>query len=197
MLLPRPVAFGLALVIVAALAASPAHAGLIPTVVTVTPDQGNYRWTYTVVLPSYSSLHPGNYFVIYDFNGLIPSAAGAPTGWSLSTPMIAPTLANVNIPDNPEIPDLVWTYNGPATQTGRVQLGDFWVMSQSGSAEEGLFVGRTARSWDGKYDTNVTGTLVPAPVSTSTSGVPEPRALVLASVGLSVLGMVWRFQRRS
>lgn len=195
MLLPRPVAFGSALVIVAALATSPAQAGLIPTAVTVTPDQGNFRWSYSVVLPSYSSLQPGNYFVIYDFNGFVPGAVGAPPGWSLSTPTVGPIPAHVTPTDDSEIANLVWTYNGPA-QTGRVALGDFWVTSQSGLVEEGLFVGHNARSWDGKYDTNVTVTLIPTPAPPVSPGVPEPGALVLASVGLSVLGMAWRFQRR-
>ena len=54
----------------AALAATPrAEAGLIPVNVSITPDGGNFRWTYSVVLPTDMKLQAGNYFTIYDFAG--------------------------------------------------------------------------------------------------------------------------------
>jgi hypothetical protein len=195
MLLPRPAAFGSALLIVTALSATPARAGLIPTVVTVAPDHGNFRWTYSVVLPSFTKLEAGNYFTIYDFNGRVPGADGAPPGWSLSTPAVGPVPAHVNIFDNPDVPNLVWTYTGQATQTGRVSLGDFWATSRFSTNEEGLFVGYSARASDGKSDTNVTATVIPTP--TAPPGVPEPGTLALAGVGFSFLGMVRRVRRGS
>ena len=193
MLLPRPMAFGSSLVILTALTTNPVHAGLLPTTVTITPDHGNFRWTYSVVLPSYTKLQDGNYFSIYDFNGLVPGAAGAPAGWTLSTPTVGPHPAYVTVLDNPTVSNLVWTYHGPTILAGRVQLGDFWATSLSGSAEEGLFVGSNARSWDGLSDTNITETKVPTP--TAPPGVPEPGTLILACTGLSVLGMVRRVRR--
>lgn len=46
-----------------------ANAGLLPVSVTVQPEAGNFRWTYSVVLPTNMQLQAGNYFTIYDFAG--------------------------------------------------------------------------------------------------------------------------------
>ena len=46
-----------------------ATAGLLPVSVTVQPEAGNFRWTYSVVLPTDMKLQAGNYFTIYDFAG--------------------------------------------------------------------------------------------------------------------------------
>jgi hypothetical protein len=195
MLLPRRAAFGLALAIFAAFTANPVHAGLIPTTVTITPDHGNFRWTYTVVLPSYLQLQAGNYFSIYDFHGLVPGTASMPAGWTLSTPVVGPHPAHVIVEDDPTVPNLVWTYHGPTIKTGNVVLGNFEAMSHWGSAEEGLFVGYNALSWGGLHDTNITETRIPTPVAPP--GVPEPGTLLLVGAGLSFLVLIRRVLCRS
>ncbi|MBP3956763.1 PEP-CTERM sorting domain-containing protein [Gemmata sp. G18] len=192
MLLPRPLALGFALVISAAFTAPLARAGLLPLAVTVTPEQNHFRWTYSVTLPSGAALQAGNYFTIYDFNGLVPGATGAPAGWTLSTPMSGPALSYINIPDDSSVANLVWTYTGPVIPAGRVQLGEFWATSLSGSSEEGVFVGHNTRAKDRKPDTNVTETRIPVPAP---PGVPEPNTLVLAGIGLSAFGLFRRARR--
>ncbi len=138
-----------ALVLVAALATTPAYAGLVPTTVTVTPEGGNFRWTYAIVLPSDMKLQAGDYFGIYNFNGLLAGSGASPEGWTLSTPAVSPLPANVTIFDDPTAPNLIWTYNGPTIPTGQLGLGNFWASSQFGTGEQSLFVGRNARSADG------------------------------------------------
>src|SRR5438067_13729175 len=66
-----------------AVSGSPAQAGLVPSTVTVTPEAGNFRWTYSIVLPTDMKLQAGNYFTIYDFGGLVPGSVQAPDGWSV------------------------------------------------------------------------------------------------------------------
>ena len=57
---------------VAAVAAvGTAGAGIIPASVTVTPEAGNFRWQYSIVLPTDMKLQAGDYFTIYDFAGLV------------------------------------------------------------------------------------------------------------------------------
>ena len=52
---------------------------IIPASVTVTPDSGNFRWTYSIVLPTNMMLQSGNFFTIYDtVNGLVPGSIQAP-----------------------------------------------------------------------------------------------------------------------
>ena len=54
---------------------APAQAGLLPVSVSVQPEAGNFRWTYSVVLPTDMKLQAGNYFTIYDFGGYIAGSA--------------------------------------------------------------------------------------------------------------------------
>ena len=61
---------------VAAVAAvGTAGAGIIPASVTVTPEAGNFRWQYSIVLPTDMKLQAGDYFTIYDFGGIAFSAS--------------------------------------------------------------------------------------------------------------------------
>lgn len=181
-----------ALTFAAALGAGTAHAGLIPTAVTVAPEGGNFRWTYAVVLPSDMKLQAGDYFGIYNFHGLVPGSGSAPNGWSLSTPSVSPLSPNVTIFDDPLAPNLIWTYDGPTIPTGQLGLGNFWASSLYGSGEQSLFVGRNARSGDGTYDTNISGTPVPSGTAAAPPGVPEPATLVLAGLGLPLVALLRR-----
>ena len=45
-----------------AMSAGSANAGLLPVSVTVQPESGNFRWTYSVVLPSDMKLQSGSFF---------------------------------------------------------------------------------------------------------------------------------------
>src|SRR4051794_7594604 len=73
--LAAALACGLALAVPAG-----ARAGLLPVQVSVTPEAGNFRWTYAITLPTDAQLQPGNYFTIYDFAGLVPGTEVAPVG---------------------------------------------------------------------------------------------------------------------
>ena len=87
----------LALALVAGLGQT-ARAGLIPASVTVTPDGGNFRFTYAVVLPTDMKLQSGDYFTIYDFAGLVPGTVATPIGWTYSSQNVGllsgPTFVN-------------------------------------------------------------------------------------------------------
>ena len=43
-------------------AGSTANAGLLPVSHTVSPESGNFRWTYSIVLPTDVQLRNGDYF---------------------------------------------------------------------------------------------------------------------------------------
>ncbi len=64
-----------AAVIAVCASAAPARAGLLPVSVSVQPEAGNFRWTYSVVLPTDMKLQAGSYFTIYDFGGYVPGSA--------------------------------------------------------------------------------------------------------------------------
>jgi hypothetical protein len=182
-----------------------AHAGLIPVQVSVTPEGGNYQFTYAVVLPTDAVLQAGNYFTIYNFDGLVPgtaTASGSPTSsqWTFSTSTVGPTPSGIVVTDS-NIPNLTWTYNGPTTQVGQLGLGNFSADSIYPFTTQSLFAAVTGTltatgAVSGIADANVTPTTVPVPTAPP-PGVPEPATLALAAFGLPFIGLARCLRRRN
>ena len=175
---------------------APASAGLLPTNVTITPEDGKYRWTYAIVLPTDMKLQSGNFFTIYDFNGYLPDAGNsAPEGWKLTASKVGPTPDRLRPGDDPAIENLTWTYTGPTIPSGQLGLGNFWAYSQYGNQKEDFYTARTNRTSDGLIDSNITDTIVPdgnvppPPPPPPGPTVPEPATLLLAGLGLPLVGL--------
>lgn len=189
-----------------ALTAQPARAGLLPVSVTVQPEAGNFRWTYSVVLPTDMKLQAGNYFTIYDFAGYI-GGSGMVTStspdssfaqyWTLSTNPLGPTPDRLNPQDDPNVANLTFTYNGPTIPNGQLTLGNFVAGSTFGEAGESFFTATNPVAQGGRIDSNITSTLapvgeeIPAPI-----GTPEPTTMVLAGLGLPLIGLGRLVRRR-
>jgi len=179
-----------AAVAVAALAGGSAKAGLLPTSVTVFPDAGNYRWQYAIVLPTDMKLQAGNYFTIYDFAGLVPGTVVTPDGnWTATVQNSGSTPVLLNPTDDPSIPNLVFTYHGDTIPAGQIGLGNFMATSTFGDRKEVSFTAETNRTSDGLKDSNITTTDAPTGTDTPPPGVPEPATLLLAGLGLPLLGL--------
>lgn len=179
------------------LASIPAKAGLLPISVTVTPESGNHRWTYAIVLPTDMKLQSGNYFTIYDFDGYVAGGENAPEGWSFSSSKIGPTPDRLDPNDNPDLWNLTWTYDGPTVPSGQIGLGNFWAISEYGDAGGSFFTAETNRSSDGSVDRNITDTIVPTGMNPPTPPpeIPEPATLLLAGIGLPLIGVARRYKR--
>ena len=177
--------------------AAPTQAGLLPIQVTISPDGGNFQWAYSIVLPTNSQLTAGNYFTIYDFGGLVPGTITAPTGWTSSVANVGPTPGMVNPVDNPNIPNLTFTYDGPTINTGQLGLGNFSAVSTYQNGTNSSLAAQTQRTSDGKGDQNITETTVPVPFSGGGGPppVPEPTTLALAGLGLPVIALGRRLRR--
>ncbi|HEV3144090.1 MAG TPA: PEP-CTERM sorting domain-containing protein [Gemmataceae bacterium] len=171
------------------------EAGLIPTNVSITPDAGNFRWTYAVVVTTDVKVNPGDYFTIYDFDGLIGGSMVAPTkAWSMSTPMTGVTPAGTTPTDDPHIPNLTFTYNGPPIN-GQQGLGNFSAISTFGDAVSSNFTSISHRQVDGRSEANITSTDVPVPGAVPQT-TPEPATLGMLGIGLPVLGLLRLLRRR-
>ena len=186
--------------------ATPVRAGLLPVSVSIQPEAGNFRWTYSVVLPTDMKLQAGNYFTIYDFGGYIPGSANitspfpdasAAGFWSVSTSNVGPTPALLNPADDPGVQNITWTYNGPEIPSGKVTLGNFAATSMFQDSQSSFFTATNPRAVDGVIDSNITETITPMGDNTPPPpGVPEPTTLALAGLGLPILGLA-RWVRRN
>jgi hypothetical protein len=195
----------LTLAVLAALA-GPATAGLLPVSVTVQPEAGNFRWTYSVVLPTDMKLQSGNFFTIYDFAGYVPGSASVSATspdpsfadfWSVSTSNVGPTPDRLNPQDDPAITNLTFRYNGPTIPSGQLTLGNFSATSMFGTTQNSFFTATNPRAADGQVDSNITSTL--SPIGTEVPGPipsPEPGTLLLAGLGLPLVGLGRALRRK-
>lgn len=182
----------------AVFATGPLAAGLLPVQVTVHPEGGNFRWTYAIVLPTDMKLQSGNYFTVYDFNGYIDgTAVGADANWSVAVQNTGVTDPLLNPIDDPNLPNLVFRYDGPMIPAGQLGLGNFMAYSTFGDRTETSFTAQTNRTSDGLSDSNITTTDAPVGEIINPPGVPEPATLLLAGLGLPAVGLFRRMRKKA
>lgn len=172
------------------------QAGLLPTHVSVQKEGDYYRYSYCVILESDSVLKQGDYFTIYDFAGLVPGqTTQQPSDFGFSSANSGATPNRVTPDDDPNIPNLTWTYDGSAVLSGFQHLGKFSALSIYGKQTDDAFTGQTHREVDGHLNNNITDTRVPVPCTPPE--VPEPSTIALLLAGIPIAMGIKALRRKN
>jgi hypothetical protein len=179
-----------------------AWASVIPTEMGITPDGSNFKFTYDGQLAPDEGVISGDELVIVDFAGYVPGSIGT------SLPNITATVSNTlpagmlldpGFTDNPNIPDLIFTYTGPAYHTSG---GPFASQTDfSGLFADSIYRGSAAGSFSATSVINdgaQTGTTdyTVGEVAVPASAVPEPGAWIMMLAGFFGIGFALRSARK-
>lgn len=170
-------------------AALSARADIIPTFTSDPAVGSNFKWNYSTSVTLDQRVDPGDFFTIYDFKGLVPGTNTQPTGWTFSSSLLGTTPGRVAVNDDPNVPNLTWTYNGPS-QTGPMDLGTFSALSKFNLLSKDDFAAQATRSTGPNTGSKIDN------VGTVSVPVPEMSALLPIVAVCSVGAMSVLFRRR-
>lgn len=177
----------LAILLATAALACTARADIIPSLSSVSGSGPNYTWNYSANVTVDETVNHGDFFTIYDFSSIMPTAHTEPTGWTFSTALVGPTAPLTTPTDDPNLWNVTWTYSGTGSIAGSAALGIFTVDTNTNQLKMGQFTAEATKSNDptGTKVSNVGSVSVP---------VPEPSTVFPILSLLSAIG-VDRFLR--
>ena len=192
-----------AAVIVATMVAGTAQASVIPREIGITPDGANFKWVYDGELAPAEGVVTGDKLVIIDFAGYVAGSVGTSlsnVSASVSNTLPAGMLLDPGFTDNPNIPDLVFTYTGPNFHTTG---GPFPTQTDfSGLFADSIYSAFVAGSFSAtsvRNDGMLAGTadFTVGQVAVPTAAVPEPGTWAMLLAGLFGIGMALRAGRKA
>lgn len=184
--------------------AGPASAAVL-TLESVTNNGTNDNtWRYQGTLGPDEGVRAGDRLIIFDFNGYIAGSIFTPSATVVGT--VENTSANAFVTpgfsDDPNIPNLVFTYVGPDFRnTG----GPFAPFDFNGLGARSTFSNRTLDAFftlttknnpDGTPGGSNTAVFTLGQVTTPAAGVPEPASWAMMLGGFGLLGFASRRRSR-
>jgi hypothetical protein len=182
----------------ALIAGSAVKADIIPLFNAATPVSGGCAFTYDVNIADGSRVNTGDYFTIYDFNGLVSGSEVAPIDWSISEQLTGITPAGVDPSafsgDSAGVLNITFTYTGAPTLFGPTVVGGPAAFGATSSTcittGLGTYASNAHKNNPGKPDDNTVQanggfTVTPA-------AIPESSSLMLLVPGLVPLSIMLR-----
>jgi len=172
-----------------------ARADIIPSFDSIVPNGSNFQFNYTATVTADQRVDPGDFFTIYDFNGLVPNSASMPANWSFSSLLIGVTPSQTDPPDDPTIRNLTWTYTGTTPIIGPAPLGMFSAVSNFGQSHPGYFAAEGTLNLNGTKVDNVGVLPVPVPEISTFNQILEICGLGIVGFAASWLRKRNRFRK--
>ena len=182
-----------------------AHASVIPVLDSVTFDGTDYLYSYHATLSGDQGLVAGSQLVIYDFAGYVPGSIFAPSPFITTSTSLSANFdtaaggvqTNAVYTDDPTIPDLVFTYNGPDFRTTSPGAD----ITIPGLTAESTFGGIVVDGFSSRAIKNsglgTVGTVAFNNGAVSVpGGVPEPATWSMMIMGFGGVGGLMRLRRR-
>ena len=179
-------------------AATAAHASIIPTLLTVTPEAGLYRYTYQGTLAGDQGVTNGSRLIIFDFAGFSGFATGGLPPGVTGTTQFSSGVSSVGGTDDPGISNLVFTYNGPDYRTSGGEYPDatqftFAALSTFNNTAADGFYALAVKNNGGEAGTLTDNSgRVQVPIS---GAIPEPATWGLMILGFGGVGGLLRRRR--
>jgi hypothetical protein len=185
-----------------------AHASITPVLASITPDGSNFVFNYNATLSGDEGLTDGSELVIMDFAGYVDGSIFAPSPDIATSVVMTANFdtgaggvqVNPMFTDDPNIPDLVFTYIGPDFQTTG---GPFPSFTFSGLTATSTLGGLTLDGFSSRAISNDgMGTVGTASFNNgavgvaAVLGVPEPTSWALLIMGFGGMGSLLRARRR-
>jgi hypothetical protein len=183
--------------------AGAAQASVIPVLDSVTADGSDFLYSYDGQLAPDQGIIAGDQLVILDFAGYVPGSVHSSLAdftASVSYTLPAGMLLDPGFTDNPAIPDLVFTYTGPAFDTSggpfpsQVDFMGLSAESTNSQQATGSFSAVAVKNdgvQTGTTTYNVGEVSIPDP-----PGVPEPSIWAMLLTGFFGVGYMMRGKRK-
>lgn len=176
-----------------------AHGDIIPSFSGTSPSGTNTVWGYQINITTDQHVTTGDFFTIYDFGPFISGSNAQPSGWTFSSSLLTAPPPGINVPDNPSLANLTWTYTGSVTIPTGSSVGPFSVtvagtqFLEAPPTSNSYFAAQATRLTGGTAGTKISNVgQIPVPVA-----IPEPSTLSLMLLaGAGAASRVLRRRRK-